>query len=400
MPIQKIIANNSSEGLKRISDELGDDALILKTIKRNGRVEFFVEVDDLVTEPEQKIPQPDLAQAEPDRKIKEQYREARLKMLSSIADQADRPSNFEDELASQMESPLATKPIRKIRGELTVNTLLDSLQLTPGIAARLRDSKRIDEVTGNLALMLNTESPVTDGVYAFVGPAGGGKTTSLMKVIVNHVMQHGENSCAIINCDRYSVGALERIERFGELVGVDVLQVGADRDLNEAIAGVSKRRLVVIDTPGLSSKSSDLFEQLQSINRSHYEINRLLVLPANLQFAAMQMASKLYAGKRLSSCIATRMDEVPSCGPLISFLAQSELSLRYLGTGPQIPDDLEAASIPELIHLSLSLMDQEFAKAGITDLTKEEMDKNAKRSPRAAAKRQRADTAVEKVMDL
>ena len=55
MPIQKIIANNSSEGLKRISDELGDDALILKTIKRNGRIEFFVEVAEAEVSPEPEV---------------------------------------------------------------------------------------------------------------------------------------------------------------------------------------------------------------------------------------------------------------------------------------------------------------------------------------------------------
>jgi flagellar biosynthesis GTPase FlhF len=399
MPIQKIIANNSSEGLKRISDELGDDALILKTIKRNGRIEFFVEVAEAEVSPEPEVslsvPQP-----EPDRRIKEQYREARLKMLSARADQADRPESDQDDLASYT----SAKPIRKIQSELTVNTLLDSLGLTPGVAARLRECKRIDEVTGNLALMVSTETALSDGIYAFVGPAGGGKTTSLMKVVVKHIMEHGENSCAIINCDRYSVGAIDRIQRFGELTGVDVIQVGPDRNLNEAIAAVAKRRLVAIDTPGLSPKSVDLLEQLQSINRSHYEISRLLVLPANLQYASMQMARKLYAGKRLSSCIATRMDEVPSCGALLSFLAQSELPLRYLGTGPQIPDDLEVANVPELIHLSLSLMDQEFAKAGISDLTKEKMDKNAKRSVQTrrarAAVSGRTDRAVEKVMDL
>ena len=37
----------------------------------------------------------------------------------------------------------------KIQSELTVNTLLDSLGLTPGVAARLRECKRTsDEVTG------------------------------------------------------------------------------------------------------------------------------------------------------------------------------------------------------------------------------------------------------------
>lgn len=405
MPIQKIIANNSAEGLRRISEEHGDDALILKTIKRNGRVEFFVEVDELVaemdaatiaeTQPSAPMPQEAFGGSERDpetnKQIQAQYREARLKMLSAIAEQADN-----DEFAEPYDPEPTRKPIRKIQSELTVNSLLDSLQLTPGIAARLRGCKRIDEVTANLAFMLESESALTDGIFAFVGPAGSGKTTSLMKVIVNHVMNYGENSCAIINCDRYSVGAMDRIQRFGELVGVDVIQVGPERDLNHAIASVAKRRLVVIDTPGLSPKSTDLHQQLQSIVRSHYEIQRLLVLPANLQYDSMQMARKLYGGKRLTTCIATRMDETMSCGALLSFLAQSELPIRYLGTGPQIPEDIVAADIPELIHTSISLMDEEFAKAGLSDLTKEELNKKFGSRSSAASDILQQD----KVMDL
>ena len=67
-------------------------------------------------------------------------------------------------------------------------------------------------------------------------------------------MEHGENSCAIISCDHSVWLTSDRIQRFGELTGVDVIQVGPDRNLNEAIAAVAKRRLVAIDTPGLKSQ--------------------------------------------------------------------------------------------------------------------------------------------------
>lgn len=397
MTIQKIVANNSAEGLRRVSEEYGDDALILKTIKRNGRVEFFVEAADPIAELEvaeqtMAFDAPD-RDAESDRQIKAQYREARLKMLSSIAEQADSDG-------SPIANPLQSKSLRKIQSEITVSSLLDSLMLTPGIAARLRGCKRIDEVTSNLSLMMTAEPPASDGVYAVVGPAGSGKTTSLMKVIVNHVEQHGENSCAIINCDRHSVGAMDRIQRFGDLVGVDVIQVGPDRELNQAIAGVSKRRLVVIDTPGLSPKSADLHQQLQAIDRSHYEISRLLVVPANLQYASMQMARKLYGGKRLTSCVATHMDEALSGGPIMSFLVQTELPLRYLGTGPRIPDDWVQADIPELIQTSLSLMDEEFAKAGMSDLTKKAVTKKARTQLRSKSEAASGMLQQDKVMDL
>ncbi|MFN3237387.1 MAG: hypothetical protein ACE37D_10025 [Pseudomonadales bacterium] len=378
MPIQKIIANSSSEGLRRISDEFGTDALILKTIKRQGKVEFFVEAPDQAQAAQEEATLLAAAMAAdeeqgPNQQIKEEFREARLKMLSALAEQADhaeRNSQRASALEAPAEQPRTQRPRHRIQTELTVSAFLDQLGLTPGVAARLRGYKRIDEVMANLAMQINVADPITEGIYAFVGSAGSGKTTSLMKLVVQYLAEFDADSCAIINTDRYSVGARERIGRFGELVGVDVIQVGPDLNLNEAIARVAKRRLVLIDTPGLSPKSEDLTEQLYQLGTSHFDINRLMVIPANLQYQSMCQARKLYGSKQPVTCVATRMDEALSCGPVLSYLAQSEMPLRYLGTGTKIPEDFIEADATDLVQAAVGLMGDEFAKAGLTDFTK------------------------------
>jgi flagellar biosynthesis GTPase FlhF len=400
MPIQKIIANSSSEGLRRISDEFGTDALILKTVKRAGKVEFFVEAPDQAQEAEAAL----LAAAMeadddhgPNQQIREEFREARLKMLSALAeqaDQADRNTRGSKALEAPTDQQRPSRARHRIQTELTVSAFLDQLGLTPGVAARLRGYKRIDEVMANLAMQINVAEPIAEGIYAFVGPAGSGKTTSLMKLIVQHLAEFDGDSCAIINTDRYSVGARERIGRFGELVGVDVIQVGPDLSLNEAIARVAKRRLVVIDTPGLSPKSEDLTEQLYQLGSSHYDINRLMVIPANLQYQSMCQARKLYGNKQPVTCIATRMDEALSCGPVLSYLAQSEMPLRYLGTGTKIPEDFIEADATDLVQAAVGLMGDEFAKAGLTDFTKRRT--HAKRPEPADGNQIKQD----KVLDL
>ncbi len=243
--------------------------------------------------------------------------------------------------------------------------------------------------------MLNQSLNGVEAILLFVGPAGSGKTTSLMKLVVQHVMEYGEQSCAIVNCDHHSVGARERIDRFGELVGVDVLQVNAELDLNRAIASVAKRQLVVIDTPGLGPKSEDLAQLLRTLASSHYEIARCLVVPANLQYESMCQARRLYASKKQASCIATRMDEATSCGPILSFIAHSELPIRYLGTGTKIPDDLISADSAELVSVAISLMGDEFAKAGLRDLTN---SRSENMFDQGRSQHQRFEQ--EKVMDL
>lgn len=391
MPVQKLIAKNANEGLKRIREELGRDALILKTVKRNGKIEFFVQTEDPIEELEEleELTASRSEFPESDRPVNEglqtEYRDARLKMLSAIADKADRADQVELREPGPDKAPLPDRKRRNsIQAELTVKGLIEGLELTPGIGARLRGFKRIDEVVDNLAQMIQPGPSTTAGINAFVGPAGSGKTTSLVKLITRHVMQYGADSCAIINCDRYRMGAREQLTRLGELMGVDVLHVGSELDLDKAIASVHKRPFVAIDMPGLGMQDEQLGPELFRLSSSHYDIHRYLVMPVNLQFSAMQMARTCFTGKeagkevgkgpgkKSTSCILTRLDETSSLGAALSFLVQSELPLAYTSDGPHIPEDICLGRGDQLLESALTLMGGQFAKAELSDLTNRE----------------------------
>ena len=366
MPVQKLIANTTNEGLKRIREEIGSDALILKTIKRNGKVEFFVEAEE--RQQPDKTADDELPAETGDPALQGEYREARLKMLSAIAARSDvEPTESNRQMTEE-----TYQPRQSMQAELTVKNLIEGLELTPAAGARLRGYKRIDEVVDNLALMVQPASAVTEGIHAFVGPAGSGKTTSLIKLITRHILQFGEDSCAIINCDRYRMGAREQMTRLGELIGVDVLHVGPGLDLNQAIASVHKRQFVVIDMPGLGMQDEQLNAELFRLSSSHYNIRRFLVLPANLQFSAMQLVRNCFAARKGTSCILSRLDETNSLGAALSFLAQSEIPLAYTSNGPHIPEDIAVGRGDVLVQQAMKMMGGQFAKAALSDLTKEQ----------------------------
>lgn len=373
MPVQKLIARTTNEGLKRIREEIGSDALILKTIKRNGKVEFFVEADDPGDLPmESQAPTlPDSA----DPALKHEYREARLKMLSAIAARSDERLPPEPEVrADNVLQDSHRRPIRN--SELTVKGLIEELDLTPATGAKLRGFKRIDEVVDHLGMMIQPASGITKGIHAFVGPAGSGKTTSLIKLMTRQVLQFGEDSCAIINCDRYRMGAKEQMTRLGELMGIDVLHVGPELDLNQALAKVHKRQFIAIDMPGLGMQDEQLNAELFRLSSSHYDIRRFLVMPANLQFSAMQLVRNCFASRKGTSCILTRLDEVSALGAGLSFLVQSELPLAYTANGPHIPEDIKMGRGDELVQQALKLMGGQFAKAALSNLTKGQENQN------------------------
>ena len=106
--------------------------------------------------------------------------------------------------------------------ELTPRSLIEDLQLHPRIASRLLDCRRIDEVVGRMQNMIKIaeKEKVRHGFHAFVGPAGGGKTTTLIKLVTRQVKEFGAESTAIIGCDNYRAGAMHLLGRIAKLLGV------------------------------------------------------------------------------------------------------------------------------------------------------------------------------------
>ena len=278
---------------------------------------------------------------------------------------------------SSFDSILAGDP--ELRPERTVASLVEGLQLETEVAARLRGCQRIDEVLDNLCQMITTDPHPARGIKAFVGTAGSGKSTSLIKLITRHVIQSGPQSCAIINCDRYRAGAGDQLERLADLLDVLVLHVGVNLNLNQAIAKVAHRDLVAIDMPGLGMFDQQLTVELNQVSTTDYDISRYLVLPANLRTAVMQMAADRFQVKGNTSCILTRLDECDSLGPALSFLIRGQMPVAFTSDGPHIPEDITAVRGPELVQKALALMERvqletvamghQFAKPAKADLT-------------------------------
>src|SRR5690606_23772880 len=57
------------------------------------------------------------------------------------------------------------------------------------------------------------------GVYAFVGPTGVGKTTTIAKIAARHVLKHGAESIALVSTDTYRIGARDQLLTFARILG-------------------------------------------------------------------------------------------------------------------------------------------------------------------------------------
>lgn len=200
------------------------------------------------------------------------------------------------------------------------------------------------------------------GVVAMVGPTGVGKTTLIAKLAARWVMRHGPRSLALISADSVRIGAQEQIHTLGRLLGVPAYGIDGVQELPELLDRLADRRLVLIDTAGLSQRDSRLAGELAALASANARLEITLVLSAAAQAGAIEEAVQRFAPAQPGSCVLTKLDEATSLGGAMSMLIRSGLPLAYLSDGQRVPEDLSAARSHQLIARAVELS----RKAGAT----------------------------------
>lgn len=188
------------------------------------------------------------------------------------------------------------------------------------------------------------------GVYALVGPTGVGKTTTTAKLAALGAQKYGADQVALITTDTYRIGAYEQLATYGRIIGCQVKQVKDANELASALGQLRNKKLVLIDTAGMSQRDLRLTEQLNNLMTSTgVDIRSYLVLSATAQYNVLQDTVKHFKKIALSGCIFTKLDESLSLGEIISIAIQHHLPVGYLTNGQQVPEDIRVANAEKMI---------------------------------------------------
>ena len=202
----------------------------------------------------------------------------------------------------------------------------------------------------------------TGGIVAMVGPTGVGKTTLIAKLAARWVMRHGSRDIALVSADSVRIGAQEQIHTLGRLLGSPAYAVDGISELPGLLANIGHRRLVLIDTAGLSQRDVRLGGELEALAAASPRLQTTLVLSAAAQAGAIEETVERFAPAKAASCVLTKLDEATSLGGAISMLIRSRLPVAYLSDGQRIPEDLSPARAHQLIARAVDLS----RKAGAT----------------------------------
>jgi flagellar biosynthesis protein FlhF len=194
------------------------------------------------------------------------------------------------------------------------------------------------------------------GVVALVGPTGVGKTTTVAKLAAEFARRHGADQVALITTDSYRIGAYEQLATFGRIIGCPVKLAKDSEELTLLINQLQQRKLILIDTAGMSQRDVRLAEKLATlVHNSHVKIKSYLVLSATAQARVMQESVSHFKRIPLSGCIFTKLDECLSLGEVINVAIQNSLAVSYLTNGQRVPEDIAVADATALVQQAETL---------------------------------------------
>ena len=194
------------------------------------------------------------------------------------------------------------------------------------------------------------------GVVALVGATGVGKTTTIAKLAARYVQNWGLRDVALVTTDHFRIGAQEQLFTYGRLLGVPVPTADNHHELCLALDKLRDRKLVLIDTAGMSPRDSNLEKQFAMLSGLPVPNRTALVVSASSQTADLDDQYARFAAADPSAVILTKLDEATRSGTALSAIVRHGLPMAYVADGQRVPEDLSAARPDQLVLRAMSAL--------------------------------------------
>lgn len=180
-------------------------------------------------------------------------------------------------------------------------------------------------------------------VVVLVGPTGVGKTTTIAKLAAMYgAVADPPQDVRIITIDTYRIGALQQIQKYGEIMNIPVTAVESVQEMEKQLALSSDADFVFVDTIGKSPHDlGRLAEVNQLVRAAHGEVH--LAVSATTKRTDIVEIMRQFEPFDYQSVVVTKVDETASVGGILSALQEKRKSVSFFTDGQSVPQDIERA---------------------------------------------------------
>jgi flagellar biosynthesis protein FlhF len=389
MKVKRFFAPDMRQAIRLVRDDQGPDAVILSNRKVDGGIEIIsaVDFDETLLDGRTSESAEDLTTVQTG-STQESMAGAEGRTMAADSMQAAAAAErvnwsqdpaivamreeikqlrglLENQLAhlawgdTSRREPLHSEVMRRLSGMELEASLVERIS-APSAHARDHEHAWQLALSGLAASIPVAEEDEIDqgGVIALVGSTGVGKTTSIAKLAARYVLRHGQRHVALVTTDSYRIGAHEQLMTYGRLLGVPVQVASDHKELRSTLNSLSDKRLVLIDTAGMSQRDVRLSEQFTTLSDSGIPITTLLVLSATLHPSVLDETIRAFSNVPLDGAILTKLDEAATLGGALSAVIKQHLPLRFVANGQRVPEDMHPARARDLVQKASELTEK------------------------------------------
>jgi flagellar biosynthesis protein FlhF len=343
--LRTIIGTDMRDGMRRVREQLGDDAIIVQVEDlEGGGVMLLAAADGSVP-----VAQPPAASAPPPE------RPAKRPGLTK--------PQFPPAPKPAAEPAMAPAPPPRMGAERILDRVAEALsfhRVAPPIAEALIDAVEAGDwsdpqqaLAGALGSALgfsDTPPPAIAAPMLLVGSAGTGKTVTLAKLAAEAVI--AGRRIGIVSADIGRAGGLAQINTFAEALGTDVLQAVGPRDIQDAMIALGGCEAVFVDTPAATPfVPEDVADIVKLARAARGQI--VPVFAAGNDPLESAEAAAVWREAGAARCIVTRTDTARRLGGLLA-VAAAGLVVSDIGVSRAIAHGLAAATPARVAEMLLA----------------------------------------------
>jgi len=239
----------------------------------------------------------------------------------------------------------------------------DALRLLSEVGRfmQLTEDVNVDSVVSCLRGVMEREIhvcseivPDATGLTVLVGSSGAGKTGLLAKLAADMSCSYGIRPILGVLMPKRAIG-VAMVRRYAEHLNLEFVQIRDGDDL-ERIQEVSRRHRVILDTPGINPLDGDQLNALKNLLSRAPDAEIHAVVPVTRSIDDFQSSLEAFSLVGASRFCATRLDEAPYLGRILTASSRTGMPISYLSSGTRIPEDLLR---PDLKNLVRSVFDRE-----------------------------------------